>query len=151
MGLNSRKKKQRYRWRSTQINENAGQNRERQEGEHNLRCRMPKDRLAVPRFADVPSAQGRWRWRRTVLEVSGVWVLGALELHDGIGGARETSRVGDGLRKPGGGTTGDDCAPSRSVRAPTRNHTRTSCLRTTELSSSFASDFLNRLNSRRRV
>lgn len=35
------------------------------------------------------------------------------------------------MRKPWGGTTGDDCAPSRSVRAPTRNHTHTSRLRTT--------------------
>lgn len=48
------------------------------------------------------------------------------------GNARGMRGVGDGLRKPWGGTTGDDCAPSRSVRAPTRNHTHTSCLKTTE-------------------
>lgn len=31
-----------------------------------------------PRFVDVPSAQGRWRWRRTVLEVLRVWDRGEL-------------------------------------------------------------------------
>lgn len=55
---------------------------------------MPKDRAEVPRFADVPSAQGRWRWRRTVLEVSGVWGLGALELHGGGESMRGMNRVG---------------------------------------------------------
>lgn len=72
---------------------------ERQEGEHNSWCRVPKDRPEVPRFADVPSAQGRWRWRRTVLEVSGVWGLGAFELHGGGESMRGMNRVGDDVEE----------------------------------------------------
>jgi len=96
---------------------------ERQEREHNSRCRVPKDRSEVPRFADVPSAQGRWRWRRTVLEVSGVWGLGALELHGGGESMRGMNRVGDGVEE----TVGWDnrrrlCSQSLSPRPDTQSH-----------------------------
>lgn len=77
----------------------------------------------VPRFADVPSAQGRWRWRRTVLEVSGVWGLGALELHGGGESMRGMNRVGDGVEE----TVGWDnrrrlCSQSLSPRPDTQSH-----------------------------